>query len=46
VIQSVNTAVPGSVVGLTILPDNIQIMHKPGSEDARVIGEEGYEGYE
>ena len=46
VIQSVNTAEPGSVVGLTILPDNIQIMHKPGSEDARVIEEEAYEGYE
>ena len=36
VIQSVNPAQIGSMVGLTILPDNIQIMHKPHSEDAKV----------
>ncbi len=36
VIQSVNPAQIGSMVGLTILPDNIQIMHKPHSEDAQV----------
>nr|MCR5789317.1 TOBE domain-containing protein [Lachnospiraceae bacterium] len=39
-IQSVNPAVIGSVVGLSILPDNIQIMHKPNSEDAEVNREE------
>ncbi|MCR4739893.1 MAG: ABC transporter ATP-binding protein [Lachnospiraceae bacterium] len=38
-IQSVNPAEIGSEVGLTILPDNIQIMHKPHSEDAEVIKE-------
>ncbi|MCR5733077.1 MAG: ABC transporter ATP-binding protein [Lachnospiraceae bacterium] len=39
VIQSVNPAEISSVVGLTILPDNIQIMHKPHSVDAEVIKE-------
>lgn len=39
-IQSVNPAQIGSMAGLTILPDNIQIMHKPHSEDARVVNEE------
>lgn len=39
-IQSVNPAQPGSMVGLTILPDNIQIMHKPHSEDAEVVKED------
>ncbi|MCR5106653.1 MAG: ABC transporter ATP-binding protein [Lachnospiraceae bacterium] len=39
-IQSVNPAAVGSIVGLTIIPDNIQIMHKPISEDAEVIKDE------
>ena len=39
-IQDVNPASVGSMVGLTILPDNIQIMHKPHSEDARVVRED------
>ena len=39
IIQSVNPAQIGTQVGLTILPDNIQIMHKPHSEDAEVIKE-------
>ncbi|HAG70107.1 MAG TPA: spermidine/putrescine ABC transporter ATP-binding protein [Lachnospiraceae bacterium] len=43
VIQSVNPANPGTEVGLTILPSNIQIMHKPHSEDARVIKGGEYE---
>lgn len=37
--QSVNAPNPGETVGLYILPDNIQIMHKPKSEDAEVIKE-------
>lgn len=40
IIQSVNPAQIGSMVGLTILPDNIQIMHKPHSEDAEVVKED------
>ena len=39
-IESVNPAQVGAEVGLTILPDNIQIMHKPHSEDAEVIRED------
>lgn len=39
-VQSVDPAVPGTVVGLTIHPDNIQIMHKPGSADAEVVKED------
>ncbi|MBE6810488.1 MAG: ABC transporter ATP-binding protein [Ruminococcaceae bacterium] len=39
-VQSVNPAQPGSIVGLTILPENIQIMHKPHSEDAEVAKED------
>lgn len=39
-IQSVNPVSIGAIVGLTILPDNIQIMHKPHSEDAKIITEE------
>ena len=39
-VQSVNPAQPGSIVGLTILPENIQIMHKPHSEDAEVVKED------
>lgn len=39
-IQSVNPAPSGDMVGLTILPDNIQIMHKPHSKDAEVIKED------
>ncbi|HIW84330.1 MAG TPA: ABC transporter ATP-binding protein [Candidatus Dorea gallistercoris] len=39
-IESVNPAQVGAQVGLTILPDNIQIMHKPHSEDAEVIRED------
>lgn len=39
-IQNVNPVTVGSMVGLTILPDNIQIMHKPNSEDAQVIRED------
>ena len=38
-VQSVNPAQIGSMVGLTILPDNIQIMHKPHSKDAEVVKE-------
>ena len=37
--QSVNAPVVGEMVGLYVLPDNIQIMHKPKSEDAEVIKE-------
>lgn len=40
IIQSVNPAQIGAMVGLTILPDNIQIMHKPHSKDAEVIKED------
>ena len=40
IVQSVNPAQIGSMVGLTILPDNIQIMHKPHSEDAEVVKED------
>lgn len=36
-VQSVNPAPIGEMVGLTILPDNIQIMHKPHSADAEVV---------
>ncbi|MCI5595837.1 MAG: ABC transporter ATP-binding protein [Lachnospiraceae bacterium] len=39
-VQSVNPAPIGDMVGLTILPDNIQIMHKPHSKDAEVIKED------
>ena len=39
-IQDVNPAPVGSMVGLSILPDNIQIMHKPHSEDAQAVREE------
>lgn len=39
-VQSVNPAPVGTTVALTILPDNIQIMHKPNSSDAEVIKEE------
>ncbi len=39
-IQSVNPALPGSRVGLFVLPDNIQIMHKPLSEDEEVVKDE------
>jgi spermidine/putrescine transport system ATP-binding protein len=37
--QSVNAPQAGACVGLYVLPDNIQIMHKPKSEDAEVIKE-------
>ena len=37
IVQSVNPAQIGSGVGLTILPDNIQIMHKPHSKDEEVV---------
>ncbi len=40
IVQSVNPAQIGAVVGMTILPDNIQIMHKPNSEDAEVVRED------
>ena len=40
IVQSVNPAQIGSVVGMTILPDNIQIMHKPHSEDAEAVRED------
>ena len=40
IVQSVNPAQAGSAVGMTILPDNIQIMHKPHSEDAEVVRED------
>ncbi|MBQ7564819.1 MAG: ABC transporter ATP-binding protein [Lachnospiraceae bacterium] len=39
-IQSVNPAIPGTKAGITVLPDNIQIMHKPLSEDAEVVKDE------
>lgn len=39
-VQSVNPAQPGTIVGMTILPENIQIMHKPHSEDAEVAKED------
>ncbi len=39
-VQSVNPAQPGEIVGMTILPENIQIMHKPHSEDAEVAKED------
>lgn len=39
-VQSVNPAQPGAIVGMTILPENIQIMHKPHSEDAEVAKED------
>lgn len=39
-VQSVNPAEIGAMVGLTIIPDNIQIMHKPHSEDAEIVKEE------
>lgn len=35
--QSVNAPLVGANVGLYVQPDNIQIMHKPKSEDAEVI---------
>lgn len=37
--QSVNAPEVGETVGLYVLPDNIQIMHKPKSEDAEVSKE-------
>lgn len=37
--QSVTAPCVGELAGLYILPDNIQIMHKPKSEDAEVIKE-------
>lgn len=40
IVQSVNPAQVGVAVGMTILPDNIQIMHKPHSEDAEVVRED------
>ena len=36
-IQSNNPALPGSMAGLSILPENIQIMHKPRSSDEEII---------
>ena len=39
-VQSVNPAQIGAMVGLTILPDNIQIMHKPNSADEEIVKEE------
>ncbi len=39
-VQSVNPAAPGSRAGITVLPDNIQIMHKPLSEDAEAVKDE------
>lgn len=39
-IQSVNPAQIGTMVGLRLLPDNIQIMHKPHSKDAEVVKED------
>nr|MCR4924469.1 ABC transporter ATP-binding protein [Lachnospiraceae bacterium] len=40
-IQSVNLAKPGDIVGLSVIPDNIQIMHKPESEAQEVVKEYG-----
>ncbi len=37
--QSVSAPSVGAAVGLYVKPDNIQIMHKPKSEDAEVIRE-------
>ena len=37
--QSVNAPEVGMKVGLYVAPDNIQIMHKPKSEDAEIIKE-------
>lgn len=37
--QSVTAPAVGTTVGLYVLPDNIQIMHKPKSEDAEVVRE-------
>ncbi len=37
--QSVSAPPVGARVGLYVLPDNIQIMHKPKSEDAEIIRE-------
>ena len=37
--QSVNAPRVGAKVGLYVVPDNIQIMHKPKSEDAEIIKE-------
>lgn len=37
--QSVNAPQVGAKVGLYVVPDNIQIMHKPKSEDAEIIKE-------
>lgn len=39
-IQSVNPANINETVGLTVLPDNIQIMHKPASADEEVVRDE------
>ena len=38
-IQSVTAAVPGSQVGLSILPENIQIMHKPRTSAEEAVRE-------
>lgn len=40
IVQSVNPAQIGAMAGLTVLPDNIQIMHKPHSSDAEVVRED------
>jgi spermidine/putrescine transport system ATP-binding protein len=40
IIQSVNPAPIGEMVGLTVLPENIQIMHKPHSRDEEVVRED------
>ena len=37
--QSVNAPAVGMNVGLYVVPDNIQIMHKPKSEDAEIVKE-------
>lgn len=39
-VQSVNPVQIDAMVGLTIIPDNIQIMHKPHSADAEVVKDE------
>jgi len=39
-IQSVNPVLCGDTVGLAILPDNIQIMHKPVSADEEISKDE------
>ncbi len=32
----------GSFVGINVIPDNFQIMHKPQSEDEEILDKEGY----